>query len=52
MKKIILSAVLAAMVLSFTGCGEEAKATDQKVRSESNMPDLNRVADPSKYEKF
>ncbi len=28
MKKVILSAVLAAMVLSFTGCGEDVKTVE------------------------
>jgi hypothetical protein len=88
MSKLILSAVLAAMVLSFVGYSEEVKTvnyykqhiSEQKAKiaecknnpgelrgtpncinaltaermpkNTSKMPDINRVANPSKYENF
>lgn len=88
MSKLVMSAVLATMVLSFTGYSEEVKAVnyykqhtkerkakidecknnpgelrgtpncvnaltaERMPKNTSKMPDLNRVANPSKYENF
>lgn len=85
MKKVILSAVFAAMVLSFSGCGDSVKTVDyytahkeeRKAKIEEcnnnpggmkddpncqnatfshskdyKMPDINRKANPSRFENF
>ena len=48
MKKVILSAVLAAMVLSISGCQDSYKERKQDYKK----PDINRPGNPQRFEKF
>lgn len=51
MKKVILSAVLAAMVLSFTGCGDDNNGYKER-KQDYKKPDINRPGNPQRFEKF
>ncbi len=52
MKKVILNAVLAAMVLSFTGCGGEAKSGMKSERPQGIKPDPRTATDAKQFDKF
>lgn len=52
MKKVILSAVLAAMVLSFAGCGEDRNGGYQERKQTQSEPDIDRPGNTKRYENW
>lgn len=50
MKKVILSAVLAAMVLSFAGCGEDRNDGYKERKQTQGKPDIDRPGNMKRYE--
>lgn len=52
MKKVILTGILAAMVLSFAGCGEDRNDGYQERKQDYKKPDINRPGNPQRFEKF
>lgn len=50
MKKVILSAVLAAMVLSFVGCSEDRSSGYQERKQTQGKPDIDRPGNMKRYE--
>lgn len=47
MKKVILSAVFAAIILSISGCQDY-----QERKQDYKKPDINRPGNPQRFEKF
>jgi hypothetical protein len=50
MKKVILSAVFAAMILSISGCQDRQDYQERK--QDYKKPDINRPGNPQRFEKF
>lgn len=51
MKKVILSAIVAAMVLNFAGCEESNDGYKERNQTQSE-PDIDRPGDTKRYENF
>lgn len=51
MKKVILSAVLAAMVITVSGC-EDRNGGYKERKHDYDKPDINRPGDTKRYENF
>lgn len=51
MKKVILSAVLAAMVLGFIGCGEDRGGYQERKQTQGE-PDIDRPGNTKRYENW
>lgn len=53
MKKVILGAVFAAMVITtFSGCGEDRNDGFKERKQDYKKPDINRPGDTKRYENF
>jgi predicted small lipoprotein YifL len=52
MKKVILSVVFAAMVLSISGCQDKDEGGYKERKQTETMPDINRPGNTKRYEHF
>lgn len=52
MKQVVFSAVLAAMIFSFTGCGEDRNGGYQERKQTQSEPDIDRPGNTKRYENW